>query len=150
MMETRSQTRQLFGQRPSYPQTSSDSAPSSTTSSAFNSSSSLSYTTPTTASSSTQSVANMPQQVFASAPMPSPSVTQRQSYFGQGPTSHPDAQASQQQHRPSMCQQHMGQRGNGAGAPETAPFLQDFNLVAEAAKRAQTACLMRDFEEMEL
>lgn len=28
--------------------------------------------------------------------------------------------------------------------PETQPFLQDFNLVAEAAKRAQVACLARD------
>lgn len=153
MMETRSQTRQLFSQRPSYPQNSSDSASTSATSSAFNSSSSLSYTTTSTGSTSTPSAANMSQQMFTSAPMPSPSVVQRQNYFGtmssQGPTSHPDGQSSQQ-HRTSVCQQHMGQRGNGAGAPETAPFLQDFNLVAEAAKRAQTACLMRDFDEMEL
>ncbi|KAK9769526.1 hypothetical protein AB5N19_08912 [Seiridium cardinale] len=28
----------------------------------------------------------------------------------------------------------------------TEPFLRDFNLVAEAAKRAQMACLMRDME----
>lgn len=150
MMETRSQTRQLFGQRPLYPQSSSDSASTSTTSSAFNSSSSLSYTSASTGPSSTPSAAAMPQQMFSSAPMPSPSVAQRQNYFGQGPTSHPDAQASQTQHRTSVCQQHIGQRGNGAGAPETAHFLQDFNLVAEAAKRAQTACLMRDFDEMEL
>ena len=153
MMETRSQTRQLFSQRPSYPQNSSDSASTSATSSAFNSSSSLSYTTTSTGSTSTPSAANMSQQMFTSAPMPSPSVVQRQNYFGtvssQGPTSHPNGQASQQ-HRTSVCQQHMGQRGNGAGAQETAPFLQDFNLVAEAAKRAQTACLMRDFDEMVL
>lgn len=153
MMETRSQTRQLFNQRPSYPQLSSDTTSTSTPSSAFNSSSSLSYTTSPSGSTSMPSAANMPQQMFASAPMPSPSVAQRQNYFGsipaQGPTSHPEQQASQQ-HRTSVCQQHMGQRGNGNGAPETAPFLQDFNLVAEAAKRAQTACLMRDFDEMEL
>jgi hypothetical protein len=157
MMETRSQTRQLFNQRPTYPQissstSSSDSTPTSTPSSAFNSSSSLSYTTSPNGSSSTPAAANMPQQMFTSAPMPSPSVVQRQSYFGsasaQGPTSHPEQQQSQ--HRTSVCQQHMGQRGGGHGAPETAPFLQDFNLVAEAAKRAQTACLMRDFDEMEL
>ncbi|KAJ5038123.1 uncharacterized protein L3040_006992 [Drepanopeziza brunnea f. sp. 'multigermtubi'] len=29
---------------------------------------------------------------------------------------------------------------------ETSPFLRDLNLVAEAAKRAQMACLMRDLE----
>ena len=161
MMETRSQTRQLFNQRPAYPQisssssaaSSSDNTPTSTPSSAFNSSSSLSYTTSPNGSSATPAAANMPQQMFTSAPMPSPSVVQRQSYFGstsgQGPTSHPEQQPSQQ-HRTSVCQQHMGQRGGGHGAPETAPFLQDFNLVAEAAKRAQTACLMRDFDEMEL
>jgi hypothetical protein len=153
MMETRSQTRQLFNQRPSYPQVPLDSTSTSTQSSAFNSSSSLSYTTTPIGSSSTPSAASMPQQMFASAPMPSPSVTQRQNYFGsvqaQGPTSHPEQQVSQQ-HRPSVCQQYAGQRGDGSGAPETAPFLQDFNLVAEAAKRAQTACLMRDFDEMEL
>ena len=158
-METRSQTRQLFNQRPAYPQTSSssssssDSTPTSTPSSAFNSSSSFGYATSSNVSSSTPAAANMPQQMFTSAPMPSPSVVQRQSYFGststQGPTSHPEQQPSQQ-HRTSVCQQHMGQRGNGHGPPETAPFLQDFNLVAEAAKRAQTACLMRDFDEMEL
>jgi hypothetical protein len=95
----------------------------------------------------------MPQQAFSSAPMPSPSCAQRQNYFGsmsaQGPTSHPELQPSQQ-HRTSVSQQHVGQRGNGNGLPETAPFLQDFNLVAEAAKRAQTACLMRDFGDMEL
>ena len=157
-METRSQTRQLFNQRPAYPQTSSssssssaDSTPTSTPSSAFNNSSNFAYTTRSNGSSSTPAAANMPQQMFTSAPMPSPSVVQRQSYFGstsaQGPTSHPEQQSSQQ-HRTSVCQQHLGQRGGGHGAPETAPFLQDFNLVAEAAKRAQTACFIRDFDEM--
>ncbi|KAI6859719.1 hypothetical protein KC338_g7248 [Hortaea werneckii] len=42
---------------------------------------------------------------------------------------------------------YVGQRGNEGGVPETAPFLQDFNLVAEAAKRAQMACLERDLGE---
>jgi hypothetical protein len=44
----------------------------------------------------------------------------------------------------------MGQRGDGGGTPETAPFLKDFNLVAEAAKRAQVACLTRDLGEVGL
>jgi len=34
--------------------------------------------------------------------------------------------------------------------PETAPFLRDFNLVAEAAKRAQVACLTRDLGDVGL
>lgn len=42
---------------------------------------------------------------------------------------------------------YVGQRGSEGGVPETAPFLQDFNLVAEAAKRAQMACLERDLGE---
>ncbi|KAI6803214.1 hypothetical protein KC363_g9106 [Hortaea werneckii] len=43
---------------------------------------------------------------------------------------------------------YVGQRGgNEGGVPATAPFLQDFSLVAEAAKRAQMACLERDLGE---
>lgn len=32
----------------------------------------------------------------------------------------------------------------------SAPFLRDFSLLAEAAKRAQMACLMRDMEAVGL
>ena len=40
---------------------------------------------------------------------------------------------------------------HGAGGPTaTAPFLQDFSLVAEAAKRAQMAVVMRDMEGISL
>lgn len=40
---------------------------------------------------------------------------------------------------------------HGVGGPTaTAPFLQDFNLVAEAAKRAQMAVVMRDLEGISL
>ncbi|KKK20838.1 hypothetical protein P175DRAFT_0500423 [Aspergillus ochraceoroseus IBT 24754] len=40
---------------------------------------------------------------------------------------------------------------NGAGGPTaTAPFLRDFSLVAEAAKRAQMAVVMRDLEGVTL
>lgn len=40
---------------------------------------------------------------------------------------------------------------NGPGGPTaTAPFLQDFSLVAEAAKRAQMAVVMRDLESVTL
>lgn len=37
-----------------------------------------------------------------------------------------------------------------AKAPSTDAFLKDFTLVAEAAKRAQMAVLMRDFESVGL
>ncbi|ESZ91675.1 hypothetical protein SBOR_7932 [Sclerotinia borealis F-4128] len=33
---------------------------------------------------------------------------------------------------------------------ETSPFLKDLTLVAEAAKRAQMACLMRDLDDCEM
>ena len=40
---------------------------------------------------------------------------------------------------------------HGDGGPTaTAPFLQDFSLVAEAAKRAQMAVVMRDLEGVSL
>ena len=40
---------------------------------------------------------------------------------------------------------------DGLGGPTaTAPFLQDFNLVAEAAKRAQMGIVMRDLESVTL
>ncbi len=35
-------------------------------------------------------------------------------------------------------------------APSTDPFLKDFTLIAEAAKRAQLAVLMRDMESFGL
>jgi hypothetical protein len=42
-------------------------------------------------------------------------------------------------------------RIEGLGGPTaTAPFLQDFNLVAEAAKRAQMGIVMRDLESVTL
>lgn len=42
------------------------------------------------------------------------------------------------------------QQGAPLGASATMPFLRDFNLVAEAAKRAQMAVMMRDFEAVGL
>lgn len=154
-METRSQARlarQAYAQRPSYPQINTQSASDSTTSSAFQSTSSVnSISSPN----STHPTLAMPQQGFASAPLPSPSSnTQARNYFGSmtvdGPTSHPHQSQMQGQRIPQNQQPFAGQRGANGGAPETAPFLNDFNLVAEAAKRAQMACLMRDMGEVEL
>ena len=53
-------------------------------------------------------------------------------------------QQQQQQQQQRMAAAYVGQRGQNGGLPNTTPFLQDFNLVAEAAKRAQMACLARD------
>lgn len=150
MIETRSQHRQAYNQRPAYPQIATQSTATSAASSAFQSSASLnSISSPNSASS--QGFLTMQQQGFASAPLPSPSSTQQpRSYFGQAPTSHPQ-QAMQQSRLPLGQQQaYVGQRGDGNGTPETAPFLKDFNLIAEAAKRAQMACLMRDMGDVEL
>jgi hypothetical protein len=41
-------------------------------------------------------------------------------------------------------------KSSSASAMSTNAFLQDFTLVAEAAKRAQMAVMMRDFESIGL
>ncbi|KAI6891584.1 hypothetical protein KC318_g13683 [Hortaea werneckii] len=105
----------------------------------------------------------------AQAPLPSPTdgSCQPTSYFGsidqqsQSAAAAASQMAYAPQHRFPASQgptaghgagcagpsSYVGQRGNEGGVPETAPFLQDFNLVAEAAKRAQMACLERDLGE---
>ncbi|CZT22793.1 uncharacterized protein RCC_08499 [Ramularia collo-cygni] len=101
-----------------------------------------------------------------SAPLPSPSANHApMQYFPSmtghqqhlPPTSHPLQQAQQQhqqqQQQPAGASTSMafvGQRGDGGGVPSTAPFLNDFNLLAEAAKRAQMACLSRDLGDIGL
>ena len=155
-METRSQRRQAQHQRPQYPQVAPQSTPTSPSQSVFQSSSSLASLSTVNSSSSQRMPGTLQtqQQGYASAPLPSPSSSQPTGYFGsftqQAPTSHP----SQQHHRTSQTQTvagaYLGQRGDGSGTPETAPFLKDFNLVAEAAKRAQMACLARDLGEVGL
>lgn len=42
------------------------------------------------------------------------------------------------------------QQSKQAAAPSTDAFLKDFTLVAEAAKRAQVAVMVRDFENIGL
>lgn len=60
----------------------------------------------------------------------------------QGPNSAPFAQA---------VVDYYPHRNNEKGGPmATAPFLRDFSLVAEAAKRAQMAVVMRDLESVTL
>jgi hypothetical protein len=80
---------------------------------------------------------SQPSQYFQGAP--SPSTSQASSYTSQPAASATQAQAPNQQ-------QAQTQRGVG----DASPFLRDFNLVAEAAKRAQMAVLMRDMEAVGL
>ena len=75
-------------------------------------------------------------------------------YFGSLAQPQQQSTSQQAQRRPqdgqALSNHYMGQRADGGGAPETAPFLKDFNLVAEAAKRAQMACLARDLGDVGL
>jgi hypothetical protein len=93
----------------------------------------------------------------SSAPMPSPSANrpqqQQQGFFGSF-----HGQQPQQQQQPQMppLQRHPtfeyqpNRNGAGQTAAETANFLNQTALLAEAAKRAQMACVMRDLDGMEL
>jgi hypothetical protein len=156
-METRSQRQAAQQQRPPYPQVAAQSAPTSPSASVFQSSSSLASIA---ALNNTGAFAHqMPgmlqtQQGLASAPLPSPSGTQPATYFGSlaqsAPTSHPSQQQQRMPQPQNVAGTYLGQRGDGGGTPETAPFLKDFNLVAEAAKRAQVACLTRDMGDIGL
>jgi hypothetical protein len=69
----------------------------------------------------------------------------QQSYF-EGASAAPNNQAMQQQ---QPTQPQPGQREK-QDPSTTTHFLQNFNLVAEAAKRAQMAVLMRDMEAVGL
>ncbi|KAE8352062.1 hypothetical protein BDV28DRAFT_135864 [Aspergillus coremiiformis] len=65
-------------------------------------------------------------------------------------------QQQYQQSAPTGPQQHTAMetyphQASGSGGPTaTAPFLRDFSLVAEAAKRAQMSVVMRDLEAVTL
>jgi len=86
--------------------------------------------------------------------MPSPSATrpQQQGFFG---SLNGQQQAQQQQQMPPL-QRHPtfeyqpNRAGAGQTAGETVNFLNQAALLAEAAKRAQMACVMRDLDGMEL
>lgn len=68
---------------------------------------------------------------------------------------------AEQQHQSHTSQQapqqmqtgfnYVPERGNaGSTNPETVGYLRDYNLVAEAAKRAQVACMIRDLDAMDM
>lgn len=96
-------------------------------------------------------------QRLSSAPLPSPSQTEQANYFEAMRVQSQHQQQAQQAFQQGFQQMAQQQQPNGAqhmgpqgGSPETASFLSNLNLVAEAAKRAQMACLMRDFGDVEL
>ncbi|KAF2199465.1 hypothetical protein GQ43DRAFT_114653 [Delitschia confertaspora ATCC 74209] len=83
-----------------------------------------------------------------SAPLPSPSTSyQNTSFFGS--LAHQQQQNAQTQ--PQSTNDYRPSRDStGRTTTETNAYLNDFALLAEAAKRAQMACLMRDMEGVEL
>lgn len=102
--------------------------------------------------------------VLSSAPLPSPTGERQPAgghYFG---SIQPDSTQSQVQpfqiHESQLqssfqqaSQHHQSPTRRGSevgGGQETAPYLQGFNLLAEAAKRAEMAVMMRDLGELEM
>ena len=148
-----------YNLRPRYPRSSEQQAQAE---SPFHSSSSVSSISSISSSVGEQSLTeqNSPELLappsFDSAPLPSPSQTSHQHYFdtvmaAQQQQQYLQNQQHQQQHSQSYHHYPMqGQQTGTGGTPQTSSFLKDFNLIAEAAKRAQLACLMRDMDDMEL
>lgn len=82
------------------------------------------------------------------APLSSPSLNQPPQYFH-----HPSQQRQHQaqaQAAPAPAPQQQQQQAPQSSRQDTSSFLRDFNLVAEAAKRAQMAVLMREMEAVGL
>lgn len=105
----------------------------------------------TTSSSTTMSTRS---STAASAPPTSPSTSpQQQSMLGslnqQNQHTQQPRQRPQAQRHPSFEYQP-NRSGAGQTAGETTNFLAQTSLLAEAAKRAQMACVMRDLDGMEL
>ncbi|QDS67683.1 hypothetical protein FKW77_005279 [Venturia effusa] len=105
----------------------------------------------------------IPSRETASAPLPSPTSQQSQ-YFAPFPPSQMAPQHAQQlpqqpQHtqqqqqsqvQPSNYNYKSDRSAAGSTAQETSTFIGNYALVAEAAKRAQMAVLMREMEGVEL
>jgi hypothetical protein len=91
----------------------------------------------------------------ASAPPVSPSTSpQNQAYFGslnqQSRQQQPQQQPRLQAQRHPSFEYQPNRSGAGQTAAETTNYLNQAALLAEAAKRAQLACVMRDLDGMEL
>lgn len=80
------------------------------------------------------------------------SLNQTSNPSAQDPHAVPSAQQHGQQ-QPQIYDQYSSHSvpvSTGTGPTATAPFLKDFNLVAEAARRAQMAVMMREMEGVSL
>ncbi|KAH7132166.1 hypothetical protein B0J11DRAFT_503343 [Dendryphion nanum] len=89
----------------------------------------------------------------ASAPLPSPSAlhSHQRDFFGSlGQQHHSQQHQRTQALSPSQYSYQPNRDGAGRTAAETNSFLDQAALLAEAAKRAQMAVVMRDIEGMEL
>ena len=93
------------------------------------------------------------------APPVAPSTSpQQQQFFGSlnEQAQQPQQQQQQHQEKPMQAQRHPSfdyqpnRTGAGQTATETTNYLNQTGLLAEAAKRAQMACVMRDLDGMEL
>ncbi|KAF1849310.1 uncharacterized protein K460DRAFT_365200 [Cucurbitaria berberidis CBS 394.84] len=105
-----------------------------------------------TSYSSTSSLAS--QASIASATMPAPSSSpQPQQFYG---SLNQQTQQPHEQQRMQAVRRHPSfdyqpnRSGSGQTAAETTTYLNQAVLLAEAAKRAQMACVMRDIGDMEL
>lgn len=97
---------------------------------------------------STSSVASQSSLSSAPSTSPSSSNSQQQQFYGSLNTPQPRQQMQPQRH-PSF-DYLPNRQGAGQSAGETSQYLDQMALLAEAAKRAQIACVMRDIEGMEL
>lgn len=92
-------------------------------------------------SNATSHVLGAPSQQNVSSPQPLSMISQSSNHTSNSHTLFNPAPAQTSNNHPSI---EMG------GPTATAPFLQDFSLVAEAAKRAQMGIVMRDLESVTL
>ncbi|GAB7340467.1 hypothetical protein MBLNU457_6893t1 [Dothideomycetes sp. NU457] len=156
-----------YNLRPQYPRTIQSQNQTTSTFHSSSSVSSISSIASTSSQSSTlpshQGSPDFSTSTWSSAPLPSPSQSPLQPQSQYFDAYMQQQQQQRQQQQPQQTQQDeaymrqrqqsfdfQAQRGMQTNQPTTAPFLQDFSLLAEAAKRAQMACLMRDIDDMEL
>ncbi|KAF2126798.1 hypothetical protein P153DRAFT_388120 [Dothidotthia symphoricarpi CBS 119687] len=98
--------------------------------------------------SSTSSLAS--QSPAPTAPLTSPSSGPQQQHFFGSVNQQQQPRQQLQPHRHPSFEYLPNRQGAGQTAGETTQYLDQFALLAEAAKRAQIACVMRDIEGMEL
>lgn len=105
---------------------------------------------------STSNLSSLSAPSPASAPLPSPSAQQHSEPFFSSIGPQRPQQLQELYQRPQSPTQSLSfdyrpnREGAGCTAAETKSLLSEYALVAEAAKRAQMAVLMRDMEGVEL